>query len=165
MYSTINDQLHIINQISTFINKNPGLELDTSYNYCMNVMKENSKSFYFATQSLLQEKRKGVGALYAFCRTVDDIVDESTDEDRDRQLEAWKRIVQMEVAPESDLIASAWVDAVTRYHIPRHYAIQLIDGVARDLAQSRYETFDDLATYCYGVASTVGLMKGRTKPE
>ena len=41
-------------------------------------------------------------------------------------------------------------------HIPRHYTLQLIDGVARDLSQSRYQTFDELATYCYGVASTVG---------
>jgi phytoene synthase len=57
-----------------------------------------------------------------------------------------------------DLVAAAWADTLTRYHIPRHYALQLIDGVARDLCQSRYQTFDELATYCYGVASTVGLM-------
>jgi phytoene synthase len=58
----------------------------------------------------------------------------------------------------NDLVAAAWADTVTRYHIPRHYALQLIDGVNRDLTQSRYQTFDELATYCYGVASTVGLM-------
>ena len=58
----------------------------------------------------------------------------------------------------ADLVAAAWADTLTRYHIPRHYALQLIDGVARDLSQSRYQTFDELATYCYGVASTVGLM-------
>jgi phytoene synthase len=50
------------------------------------------------------------------------------------------------------------MDTSHRYHIPAHYAIQLIDGVSRDLIQNRYESFDDLATYCYGVASTVGLM-------
>jgi len=59
---------------------------------------------------------------------------------------------------ENDRVAAAWADTLTRYHIPRHYALQLIDGVARDLTQIRYQTFDDLATYCYGVASTVGLM-------
>ena len=59
---------------------------------------------------------------------------------------------------DNDLVAAAWADTLTRYHIPRHYALQLIDGVARDLLQSRYQTFDELATYCYGVASTVGLM-------
>jgi phytoene synthase len=57
-----------------------------------------------------------------------------------------------------DLVAAAWADTLSRYHIPRHYALQLIDGVARDLSQSRYQTFEELATYCYGVASTVGLM-------
>ncbi len=134
------------------------IALQQAYAVCNAVTAQHSRSFFLASGLLPEEKRSAVRALYAFCRTVDDIVDESTGEDRDRQLEAWKRIVQMEVAPESDMIASAWVDAVTRYHIPRHYAIQLIDGVARDLSQTRYETFDDLATYCYGVASTVGLM-------
>jgi phytoene synthase len=59
---------------------------------------------------------------------------------------------------QDDLVAAAWADTLARYHIPRHYALQLIDGVARDLFQVRYQTFDELATYCYGVASTVGLM-------
>jgi phytoene synthase len=53
---------------------------------------------------------------------------------------------------ESSLLARA------RFHIPSRYAEQLVDGVARGLRQTRYETFADLATYCYGVASTVGLM-------
>ena len=67
-------------------------------------------------------------------------------------------VVQTFQAPESDPVARAWVDTLNRYHIPRHYAIQLIDGVSRDLTQTHYDTFEDLATYCYGVASTVGLM-------
>jgi phytoene synthase len=52
----------------------------------------------------------------------------------------------------------AWTDTRTRYGIPQRYAEQLIDGLARDLHQTRYTTFPDLATYAYGVASTVGLM-------
>jgi phytoene synthase len=66
--------------------------------------------------------------------------------------------VETASSADHDLVAAAWADTLTRYHIPRHYAQQLIDGVARDLSQSRYQTFDELATYCYGVASTVGLM-------
>jgi phytoene synthase len=73
-------------------------------------------------------------------------------------LDYWRNIVQTASSSPDDLVASAWADTLTRYHIPRHYALQLIDGVARDLCQSRYQTFDELATYCYGVASTVGLM-------
>jgi phytoene synthase len=107
---------------------------------------------------LPEEKRSAVRALYAFCRTVDDIVDESSDGERDAQLDYWRGMVETASFAESDLVAAAWADTLTRYHIPRHYALQLIDGVARDLSQTRYQTFEELATYCYGVASTVGLM-------
>jgi phytoene synthase len=55
-------------------------------------------------------------------------------------------------------VALAWADARARYGIPVGYAEQLIDGVARDLTFKRYRTFDELAAYSYGVASTVGLM-------
>ncbi len=77
---------------------------------------------------------------------------------RDSQLDYWRTMVETASFDADDLVAAAWADTLTRYHIPRHYALQLIDGVARDLFQSRYQTFDELATYCYGVASTVGLM-------
>jgi phytoene synthase len=52
----------------------------------------------------------------------------------------------------------AWADTITRYRIPRLYAHQLIEGVAKDITVKRYKTFDELAEYSYGVASTVGLM-------
>ncbi len=132
--------------------------MQAAYRLCDKITAHYSKSFYMASALLPEEKRSAVRALYAFCRSVDDIVDESADEDRDAQLAYWKRIVQSAVAPETDLVATAWVDTLTRYHIPRIYALQLIDGVARDLTQNRYQNFDDLSTYCYGVASTVGLM-------
>jgi phytoene synthase len=60
--------------------------------------------------------------------------------------------------PTDDLVALAWADTRRRYKVPPRYAEQLIDGVARDLRQTRYQTFEDLAAYSYGVASTVGLM-------
>jgi phytoene synthase len=52
----------------------------------------------------------------------------------------------------------AWAHARVKFGIPIDYAEQLLDGVAQDLFQARYQTFDELAHYCYGVASTVGLM-------
>ncbi|MDQ2691905.1 MAG: phytoene/squalene synthase family protein, partial [Chloroflexota bacterium] len=119
---------------------------------------QHSRSFYLATGLLPEEKRSAVRALYAFCRTVDDIVDESSDTERDSQLDYWRAMVETTAFADHDLVGAAWADTLARYHIPRHYALQLIDGVARDLSQIRYQTFADLATYCYGVASTVGLM-------
>jgi phytoene synthase len=132
--------------------------LHHAYKQAEKITAEHSKSFHLASGLLPEEKRSAVRALYAFCRTVDDIVDESSDLERDAQLDYWRRMVETASFADHDLVAAAWADTLTRYHIPRHYALQLIDGVARDLLQSRYQTFDELATYCYGVASTVGLM-------
>ena len=140
--------------------------LKNAYKQAEVITAAHSKSFYFASGLLPEEKRSAARALYAFCRTVDDIVDEvESKKDRDYELDYWRNVVEtasLSHRPAQDyadnLVASAWADTLVRYHIPRHYALQLIDGVARDLSQTRYQTFDDLATYCYGVASTVGLM-------
>jgi phytoene synthase len=132
--------------------------LQKAYKQAEKITAEHSKSFYYASALLPEEKRSAVRALYAFCRTVDDIVDESYDAECDLQLGYWRTMVESASFAADDLVATAWADTLTRYHIPRRYALQLIDGVARDVVQSRYQTFDELATYCYAVASTVGLM-------
>jgi len=132
--------------------------LRKAYQQAERITARHSKSFYFASALLPEEKRAAVRALYAFCRTVDDIVDESSEAEQDAQLDYWRGMVETASFADHDLVAAAWADTLSRYHIPRHYARQLIDGVARDLFQSRYQTFDELAMYCYGVASTVGLM-------
>ncbi len=134
------------------------VSLKTAYKHAEKITAEHSKSFHFASGLLPEEKRSAARALYAFCRTVDDIVDESSDDQRESQLEYWRGMIEHGSLRDGDLVAAAWADTLARYHIPRHYALQLIDGVHRDLTQSRYQTFEELATYCYGVASTVGLM-------
>lgn len=133
--------------------------LQKAYRKCAAITREHSKSFHLASSLLPEEKRSAIRALYAFCRTVDDIVDEPTAAARDASLDFWRRQVQAESEPDQGVpVAAAWGDTLLRYHIPRHYALQLIEGVARDMTQTRYAAFDDLSTYCYGVASTVGLM-------
>jgi phytoene synthase len=132
--------------------------LSDAYKHSERITAQHSKSFHFASGLLPEEKRSAVRALYAFCRTVDDIVDESTGDERESQLDYWRGMVENASFLDNDLVAAAWADTLARYHIPRHYALQLIDGVNRDITQSRYQTFEELATYCYGVASTVGLM-------
>ena len=132
--------------------------LHNAYARAEEITHEHSKSFYLASQLLPEEKRSAVHALYAFCRTVDDIVDEDTVDERDAHLDYWREIVHSASSPDDDRVAAAWTDTLARYHIPRHYAQQLIDGVNRDMTQTRYQTFEELTTYCYGVASTVGLM-------
>ncbi len=131
--------------------------LDQAYEHCESITKHHSRSFYLASSLLSAEKRRAVRALYAFCRTTDDIVD-CPDCDAERSLAAWRHIALASEPPTDNLVAIAWADTQQRYHIPHRYAEQLIDGVARDLHQKRYGAFEDLAAYAYGVASTVGLM-------
>ncbi|MCX6081657.1 MAG: squalene/phytoene synthase family protein [Chloroflexi bacterium] len=133
--------------------------IEKAYELCARIAAHHSKSFSMASGLLPEEKRSAVRALYAFCRTVDDIVDEGTLIGRDVELDYWRGMVKGVIHPRpDDLVGQAWTDTRNRYHIPTQYAIQLIDGVSRDLGQVSYQTFDDLTTYCYGVASTVGLM-------
>jgi phytoene synthase len=133
--------------------------LEKAYELCGQIAVHHSKSFYLASALLPEEKRSSVRALYAFCRTVDDIVDEGTLIGREVELNYWRGLAQGILHPRpDDLVGQAWVDTRSRYHIPAQYALQLIDGVSRDLGAVRYATFDELTTYCYGVASTVGLM-------
>jgi phytoene synthase len=131
--------------------------LERAYAYCDTITATHSRTFHMASALLVGHKRRAARALYAFCRVSDDLVDERID-GQEPALEQWRARVQASPPSEDDLVALAWADARQRYRIPARYAEQLIDGVARDLAQTRYDTFDDLADYCYGVASTVGLM-------
>lgn len=128
-----------------------------AYADCDALTAQHSKSFHLASGLLPGDKKQAARALYAFCRVTDDIVDFPTADVRER-LARWEQIIREDDPPQDDSVAVAWVDARNRYDVPRAYATQLIDGVRRDLTQTRYETFDDLITYCYGVASTVGLM-------
>ncbi len=136
--------------------RDPAL-LDRAYSYCASITAAHSHTFYIATGLLPPAKRRAMRALYAFCRLSDDLVDCSV-EDSDVLLAAWRRTVLSPMPPPGDLVAIAWADTRLRYHIPPRYAEQLIDGVGRDLRPQRYNTFEDVARYAYGVASTVGLM-------
>lgn len=131
--------------------------LQSAYAYCEEVTAVNSRSFYLASQLLPPPQRRAVRALYAFCRTTDDIVD-NADGNETAALKAWRTRALEGQLQSHDPVPTAWTDACHRYHIPPKYAEQLVDGVARDLVQNRYQTFAELAEYAYGVASTVGLM-------
>jgi len=127
-----------------------------AYQQCRAITREHSRTFFIASALMRAEHRRAIQALYAFCRVSDDIVDRN-DGDRAADLRAWRQR-SLGGQPGDDLVALAWADTCARYHIPRQYAEQLLDGVAGDLNPRRYETFADLSHYCYAVASTVGLM-------
>ena len=131
--------------------------LGQAYTYCTALTRVHSRTFFLASGLLPAERRPAVRALYAFCRVTDNVVDQAGG-DAPERLEAWRRRALAHTAAADDPVALAWTDARLRYGIPRRYAEQLIEGVSRDLRPARYASFEDLAAYCYGVASTVGLM-------
>ncbi len=132
--------------------------LDEAYRYCARITRNHSRTFFMASALLPPEKRRAARALYAFCRITDDIVDRSKEHNRLARLEQWRaEILDTSPNPHSP-VRLAWADTQARFRIPHGYALQLIDGVARDLNHEDYQNFDELAEYAYGVASTVGLM-------
>lgn len=133
--------------------------LAAAYKQCERITKAHSRTFHLASGLLPRDKRRGARALYAFCRVCDDIVDVRTPDSQPiEDLCRWRDQLLDPVQANDNPIALAWADTRTRYRIPWLYAEQLIEGVTRDLVTVRYDSFDDLADYCYGVASTVGLM-------
>jgi phytoene synthase len=132
-------------------------QLRKAYQHCAHLTAQHSKSFYLASRLLADGKRRATRALYAFCRVGDDLVDRDQ-VDPEAALRQWALLTLSADPPTDDPVVLAWSHARSVYRIPQRYAEQLIDGVARDLRQTRYQTFDELAEYSYGVASTVGLM-------
>ena len=134
--------------------------LDKAYEHCKHITRYHSRTFYLASTLLPIEKRRAVHALYAMCRITDDIVDQAEVVDTDplATLEDWYQRLSHQKATINHPVILAWADARARFAIPHSYVRQLIDGVALDMQQTCYLSFDDLARYSYGVASTVGLM-------
>jgi phytoene synthase len=137
--------------------EHPAADLAGAYAYAESLTAFHSRSFHLASRLLPDAKRRAVRALYAFCRVSDDIVD-NPNANPEGELAEWRQRALAARPPSYDPVALAWADTRQRYRIPPRYVEQLIDGVARDLDQNRYATFDELAAYSYGVASTVGLM-------
>lgn len=131
--------------------------LEKAYQHCEKITAQHSRTFSMASALLPSKKRRAARALYAFCRISDDLVDRQEPEAHDKLMD-WQERTLCSHPAEDDLVALAWADTRASYCIPRRYAEQLIEGVSRDLVQNRYEDFEELSAYCYGVASTVGLM-------
>lgn len=127
------------------------------YAICEEITRNHSRSFYMASALLPGKQRRGIRALYAFCRVSDDMIDKPVEE-REASFRQWRQDNLSGQPPADNPVALAWAEVRLRFGIPHQYVEQLLDGVESDLKVSRYNTFAELAHYCYGVASTVGLM-------
>jgi phytoene synthase len=133
------------------------LSLAEAYQSCYAITRKHSRSFFLSSQLLPVEKRRAIQALYAFCRTSDDLVD-LPQVNAMQALAAWVALAHAPQPPPDNAVLLAWDDTLNRYAVPRTLPDELLAGIAMDLTVNRYATFDDLWLYCYRVASVVGLI-------
>jgi phytoene synthase len=128
--------------------------------YCQDKTAKSGSSFYYSFLFLPETQRKAITALYAFCREVDDVVDECSDTDLARSKLNWWRaeIFGTFDGKPSHPVCQALTTSIANFNLPREHFIEIIDGMEMDLQQTRYNTFAELSLYCYRVASVVGLM-------
>lgn len=130
------------------------------HDYCRRRTAASGSSFYYGFLCLPAARRRAIMALYAFCREVDDVVDESLDADTARtQLDEWRaEIARVYAGTPQHPVGRALADVVGEFRLPQEQLLEIIDGMEMDLEQNRYEDFTQLQLYCYRVASVVGLL-------
>ena len=130
--------------------------------HCERVTRRHARTFTLASHFLPRDKRRAAFAVYAFCRTADDIVDNATPDGpcASCAIESYRGLLDDAIAGNpSGPVFRELTRAVATFAIPARVLHDLIAGVARDLdGAARPESWRDLAQYCEGVASTVGEM-------
>ncbi len=130
-------------------------------NIAKEISKKSKSSFYYAFNLLPAEQRDAMNTVYAFCRETDDIVDEGTvaDDVKYDKLRKWRIELEKSLNGHSEYpLINKLSKTIQNFNIPLEPFFDLLKGMEMDLQQKRYVTFNDLQTYCYHVASTVGLM-------
>ncbi len=131
--------------------------------YCQQKAVQSGSSFYYSFLYLPLEKRRAITALYAFCREVDDVVDECTDAAvAHAKLAWWRQEVAAIFGDEHDVkpshpVTKALAAVAKTFNLTAGRLNEIIDGMEMDLSYNRYADFDTLRRYCYHVASVVGL--------
>ena len=128
--------------------------------YCQDRVAKSGSSFYYSFLFLPPPRRRAIMALYAFCREVDDVVDEIADPGVARQKLAWWRgeIADTFAGHPGHPVGRALQPVITTFNLPREHFDAIIDGMQMDLDWNRYPDFATLETYCHRVAGVVGLL-------
>lgn len=131
-----------------------------SSRYTERIVKESGSTFAWSFGSLSRAQRRGMTALYAFCRVVDDVVDESWEPlIKEKQLFFWRN--QIQIAADGSSRHPLTIELgylINQFGVTTDELNTLLDGVAADCQPVTPRTRADLEHYCFGVASIVGLM-------
>lgn len=128
--------------------------------YCQQKAAKSGSSFYYSFVFLPPERRRAITALYAFCREVDDVVDECNDPQLARAKLGWWRqeIAAAYEGKAQHPVSSALQSVVAQFKLQQAHMQEVIDGMEMDLSQNRYLDFRALQLYCRRVAGAVGLL-------
>ena len=132
----------------------------TPEQYCQDKAAKSGSSFYYSFLFLPPDKRRAITALYAFCREVDDVVDECSDAGVARTTLNWWRgqVAEIYGGKPQHPVALALVTVAQQFNLAQEHLLEIIDGMEMDIDQPRYPDFKSLQLYCYRVASVVGLL-------
>jgi phytoene synthase len=139
--------------------------------YCQQKTVQSGSSFYYSFLFLPPERRRAITALYAFCREVDDTVDETHDQSVARIKLAWWRteVSSMYKGTPTHPVTQALQPHLAAYKLQEQHLQAIIDGMEMDLDQSRYLDYPGLRKYCWHVAGVVGILSasifGVTNPR
>lgn len=133
---------------------------DAAHHYCLERCRASQSSFTASFRLLEPKQRRAITAFYAYCRELDDIVDDNPDANQARQaLATWRaELTALYHGQASHPIALALADSLQHYALPQELLTEIIDGMAMDLDYQRYPDYKALQLYCYRVASVVGLV-------
>jgi phytoene synthase len=127
--------------------------------YCQKKAAASGSSFYYSFLFLPPERRRAITALYAYCREIDDVVDETADENLARVKLAWWRneLHQLYAGNPQHPVTRALHPCVEPFRLDQIRLEEILDGMEMDLVQTRYLDFKGLERYCHLVAGVVGL--------
>jgi phytoene synthase len=128
--------------------------------YCQQKAAASGSSFYYSFLFLPPPKRRAITALYAFCREIDDVVDESSDPAVAAAKLAWWRgeVAALHGGTPQHPVTRALAPLAASFGITAARLNEILDGMEMDLRQARYADFAALERYCYHVAGVVGLL-------
>lgn len=132
----------------------------TPEEYCQDKAASSGSSFYYSFLFLPPNRRRAITALYAFCREVDDVVDECKDPQVAANKLVWWRqeLDRLYAGQPQHPVTQALQAVLPEFSLPQEQLLEIIDGMEMDLQQTRYLDFTALSLYCYRVASVVGLL-------
>ena len=128
--------------------------------YCAEKTAASGSSFSISFRFLTPPRRLAITALYAFCREVDDVVDECKEEAVARQKLGWWReeVARLYHDSPQHPVTQALKPFIGEYELAEEHFLEIIDGMEMDLDRNRYANFSELSLYCYRAASVVGLL-------